>query len=317
MGTAESAAVAAEPTREGVVPRWALVRRCALVLYAVALVVYTLAIGVPVQRELVIGLTCGALACASIGRSGRQIVQLALDWMPLVLILAAYDYTRGFADSMGFGVHFTEMVDFDRLVFPGSTPTEWLQANLDQAGAVGPWDVFFTLVYTSYFIVPFAVAGVLWARHRRSFQQYTRRLVTLALAGLSTYILFPAAPPWMAAENGLLEGVERTTGRGWEAFSMGTAIAFKKGQASVNLVAAVPSLHLAFTALVAMFLWSRVRPAWRPLLALYPVAMGITLMATAEHYLFDIVLGAVYAALVMAGWRWWEARRLRSRTKPA
>jgi hypothetical protein len=45
--------------------------------------------------------------------------------------------------------------------------------------------------------------------------------------------------------------------------------------------------------------------------------MGITLMATAEHYLFDILLGAVYAALVMAGWRWWEARRLRSRTTPA
>ena len=54
----------------------------------------------------------------------------------------------------------------------------------------------------------------------------------------------------------------------------GTAGLFSEGQASVNLVAAVPSLHSAFSALVAMFLWGRVRPWLRPLLALYPLAMG-------------------------------------------
>jgi membrane-associated phospholipid phosphatase len=88
---------------------------------------------------------------------------------------------------------------------------------------------------------------------------------------------------------------------------------FEKGQATVNLVAAVPSLHAAFVALVAMFLWGRVRPVWRPLLALYPVAMGVTLMATGEHYLFDVLLGWLYAGLVMLAWGSWERRRLRSR----
>ena len=77
------------------------------------------------------------------------------------------------------------------------------------------------------------------------------------------------------------------------------------------------SLHAAFTALVAMFLWNRVRPAWRPLLAFYPMAMGLTLMATAEHYFFDVALGWGYAAAVMLAWNRWEARRLRSRTATA
>ena len=58
-----------------------------------------------------------------------------------------------------------------------------------------------------------------------------------------------------------------------------------------NPVAAVPSLHTAFCALVAFFLWSRVRPGVRPLLLLYPLAMGLTLMACGEHYFFDVVLG--------------------------
>jgi hypothetical protein len=171
------------------------------------------------------------------------------------------------------------------------------------------WDVAFTLVYTSYFIVPFAVAGVLWARERAAFLRFTKRLVTLALAGLATYMTYPAAPPWMASEEGLLDGVHRTTAKGWEALDVGTAALFSRGQGAVNLVAAVPSLHSAFVALVAMFLWGRVRPIWRPLLVLYPLAMGLTLIATGEHYFFDVALGWLYAAIVMAGWGWWESRR--------
>jgi hypothetical protein len=313
VSTAEFGALRAEPAPRTRIPAWSFVRRCALVLYAVALVAYTARYGIPVQRELVIAWTCGALACASIGRPPRQILQLVLDWLPLVLVLAVYDFTRGAADSLGVGVNFSPMIEFDRFVFPGETPTEWLQANLNRPDAVMWWDVAFSAVYTSYFIVPFAVAGTLWAVNRSSFVQFSRRLVSLAAAGLTTYILFPAAPPWMAAERGLLDGVDRTTGRGWEVLSMETAGMFEKGQGTVNLVAAVPSLHAAFVALVAMFLWRRVRPIWWPLLALYPVAMGVTLMATGEHYLFDVLLGWLYAGLVMLAWAQWEQRRLRTR----
>ena len=108
---------------------------------------------------------------------------------------------------------------------------------------------------------------------------------------------------------GLIDGIQRSTSQGWEVIGGGTTGLFSEGQASVNLVAAVPSLHSAFTALVAMFLWNRVRPGFRPLLALYPLAMGLTLIATAEHYFFDVLLGWMYAGAVMAGWAWWEGRR--------
>lgn len=291
---------------------WVAVRRCALALYLAALVAWSASYGIPIQRELVIAWICGALVCVSLGRHPRQILQLVLDWLPIVAVFLAYDFTRGAADSLGISAHVHTMLDFDRFVFFGTTPTEWLQAHLYDADVVNWWDVVFTLVYTSYFIVPFVLAGVLWARDRLAFLRYTRRLVTLALAGLATYIAFPAAPPWMAADMGLIGEVHRSTSKGWEVLSVGTAWFFSEGQASVNLVAAVPSLHSAFTALVAMFLWNRVRPALRPLLALYPLAMGLTLMATGEHYFFDVLLGWVYAGLVMAAWGWVERRRARS-----
>jgi membrane-associated phospholipid phosphatase len=289
---------------------WAVLRPYAFGLYAVALVLWTATYGIPVQRELVILWTCGALACASIGRPPREILQLVLDWLPIVAVLWVYDLTRGAADSFGIGAHIHTMIDFDNFVFGGETPTEWLQDRLYEPNVVNWWDVLFTFVYTSYFIVPFALAGYLWARDRRAFHRFTRRLVTLALAGLATYIAFPAAPPWMAGEMGLIDEVHRTTGKGWEVVSVGTASLFSKGQASSNLVAAVPSLHTAFVTLVALFLWSRVRRRWlRPFLLLYPLLMGLTLMATGEHYFFDVALGWIYAGAVMAAWSWWERRQ--------
>ena len=42
---------------------------------------------------------------------------------------------------------------------------------------------------------------------------------------------------------------------------------------------------------------------------LYPLAMGLALIATGEHYFFDVLLGWLYAAAVMGGWAWWERRR--------
>jgi len=308
--TGESAAVS-ERSESFRFASWAAARPYALALYFVALILWSARYGIPVQRELVILWTCGALACVSIGRPPREIVQLVIDWLPIVAVLWAYDLTRGMADSLGSGVHVHAMVDVDRCVF-GEVPTVWLQERLYQPGVVNWWDVAFTLIYTSYFIVPFVLAGYLWARDRLAFLRFAKRLVTLALAGLATYILFPAAPPWMAGEMGVIEEVHRTTARGWEVLGVGTASLFSKGQAASNLVAAVPSLHSAFVALVAMFLWGRVRAPWRPLLLLYPLAMGLALMATGEHYFFDVVLGWAYAGAVMGAWALWERRGLAS-----
>ncbi len=311
MSTAELAQTGAgsEALPATSTPRIAIVRRVALVAYLAVFVAWTLRYGISVQRELVIGWITGALACASIGRPPREIAQLVLDWLPMVALLLAYDYTRGVADSVGMPVHFTTMIDFDRFVFFGQTPTEWLQARVIDAGAVHWWDVCFTLIYTSHFIVPFAVAGAFWARSRVAFKQFTNRFLTLSGAGLATYILFPAAPPWMAADQGLIDPVFRSSGRGWEVISVNTAAAFDKGQSVVNLVAAVPSLHAGIAMLVSMFLWPRVGWPWRGLVALYPLAMALMLMATGEHYFFDVALGWAYAAVVMAGWGWWERRR--------
>jgi PAP2 superfamily len=295
---------------------WVGVRRGVLVLYFISLGVWSAHYGIPVQRELVVAWVCGALACASLGRPWREVLRLVRDWLPMLMLLSAYDFTRGAADSLGIGVHVHVMIDFDRFLFFGTTPTEWLQAHVNDPTVVNSVDVAFTLIYTSYFIVPFTVAGCLWTRDRLEFLRFSRRIVTLSAVGLATYIAFPAAPPWMAADMGLLHGVARTTSDGWQVIGGRTVELFDEGRASVNLVAAVPSLHSAFAMLVALFLWPRVRRPLRPLLLLYPLAMGLTLMATGEHYFFDVLLGWIYAGSVMRAWAWWERVTVRGRSRP-
>lgn len=286
-----------------------LARRLALLTWLAALIFATLTWGVPLQSGMVIAWTCTGLACASIGHPRREIVQMVKDWAPLALILLFYDVSRGVADEVGVPVHFTSMIDFDRWAFGGQIPTVWLQERIIDVQHPNWWEVGFTLVYTSHFVAWLAIGGALWNRNREMFRGFTRRLLSLGFAGLITYIIYPAAPPWMASQEGFIGPVQRTTAKGWDLIGVHRAHTIEQGQAVVNKVAAVPSLHAGFAALIATYFWPRVRWYWRPLLAAYPLAMGLTLLATGEHYFFDIILGWIYAAAVLLAWNWWDRRK--------
>jgi membrane-associated phospholipid phosphatase len=120
--------------------------------------------------------------------------------------------------------------------------------------------------------------------------------------------------------------VERISTRGWGTLHLDSAQSLiDEGQAGVNEVAAIPSHHAALTVLTSVFLWRRVRRRWRPLLAAYPLIMALSLVYSAEHYVFDILLGWGAAAIVFVvvsqlELRWpylsTAARRLRSSPLP-
>jgi membrane-associated phospholipid phosphatase len=103
---------------------------------------------------------------------------------------------------------------------------------------------------------------------------------------------------------GALPYVQRISGRGFGYLHLSRAAALiNTGQQTSDLVAAVPSLHSAGVLLFAIFMWKRVRRRYRPLLALYPLAMTFTLVYSGEHYVTDVLLGwvaAVFVAVVAA-----------------
>jgi membrane-associated phospholipid phosphatase len=124
-------------------------------------------------------------------------------------------------------------------------------------------------------------------------------VVLLAVAGFATYALFPAVPPWLASVHGNLPPTDRVVPTVWATVHWANVDAiFETGSRYANDVAAMPSLHAAYSLLVVLFLWdlvpARLRPV-RPVVALYPLAMGFALVYGAEHYVVDIVAGWAYA----------------------
>ena len=95
--------------------------------------------------------------------------------------------------------------------------------------------------------------------------------------------------------------VERISARGWEYLNIHVASSLIEiGQGKANLVAAIPSLHAGLTMLLALFMWPRVKALGKTLFMGYAFAMAFTLVYTAEHYVFDVLLGWALAAFVIA-----------------
>ena len=293
-------------TRKEADPRQ--VRILGLTVMSALFLVLGIVRGFPFDREQVLFWVVVFLFVGTLGseRGGARILR---DWLPFGVLLVIYDLSRGVADDLGMPIHFEPQLRADEILFFGEVPTVWLQDRFYEP-SVQWWEALLSLTYVSHFIVPFLAAAVLWFRERDAWIAYVRRFITLSFLGVATYVVFPAAPPWLAAERGLIDPIARTTTRGWEVLGLDIAgRMLAKGQASVNEVAAVPSLHAAFAFLVTVFFWNRWRPALRPVLALYSVAMVLALVFSGEHYVVDALLGWLYVLAIHAGWTRWERRR--------
>jgi membrane-associated phospholipid phosphatase len=163
------------------------------------------------------------------------------------------------------------------------------------------------------------VAAILWKIDRQRFRLFAVFVATLSFAGLITYALYPAAPPWMASQAHLMPHVTRIIPVIWQSFDLHSAGSLvEHGYRYANNVAAVPSLHAAFSLLIAITLWPRKRKWLRPIVALYPLAMAFSLIFSAEHYVSDILLGWAYTIATIfaakAMMRWWSSRAPRPRS---
>jgi membrane-associated phospholipid phosphatase len=297
---------------------WDHVRWSAYAVYAAVLVWVVAVKGVPTGRTSLAVIIISGLAFTSIGRGWRQARRVVVDWLPFTAVLLAYDQTRGVADALGISLHEADALRVEQWFFGGAEPTIWLQHHLYNPSHVYWYDALCTLVYTSHFLATPVLAAILWLRDRALWLRYISRVIVLSVAGLITYCLFPEAPPWMAARDGLTGPVERLSARGWiwlHAGNIKDLLARGQNEGS-NPVAAMPSLHAAFAILVAIMIAGRVRSRWRYLAALYPIAMGFTLVYCGEHYVIDLVAGVAYALAVHVALNRWEARRQAGQVMP-
>ena len=303
-------------------PRRRTAGRVAVGVWAVGLVWFCVTQGFPFDRLNMSLWILSGLAAASIGRPLGSLKRVFLDWVPLLVVLYLYDFSRHLATFLNRPILETSQIDWDRTLFLGAIPVVWLQQHFYDAANVRWYDSVASLVYVSHFLAAWVIAAVRYMRNRREWFLWVRALVVLCFAGLVTFAILPAAPPWYAAKDGYLPSVERIATRGLDGLGIHWARQLIDNGASVsNDVAAIPSLHTGFAVLIAVWFYPRIperHRVWaRPLLVAYPIVMLLVLVYGGEHYVVDGIIGAAYVFAVVHGLRAydrWRVRHSRGRT---
>ncbi len=148
-----------------------------------------------------------------------------------------------------------------------------------------------------HFVVPMITGYIFWETDRDYFREYAAAIVALSYLTFLTYLIFPAAPPWMGSQQGIIPSVQHITtvilGHLFNYVSIPTVYRYFGD----NITAAVPSLHAAYPLLSALYIGKKWPKVW-PILAAYVLGVWLAVMYLGEHYFFDVTLGAIYAMFV-------------------
>jgi protein-S-isoprenylcysteine O-methyltransferase Ste14 len=238
------------------------------------------------------------LAAALFSNRGGRFVR---DWLPVLLGFFAYSLAGQFASGLDFTVHYTPQIDAERALAFGAVPTIWLQ-DLLYNGTTGALEVFAMTMYLSHFFAPVLLGFYLWwKRLRDGFTQLMFGLLTVSILAEITFVLAPTAPPWLAAQQGLLPPVDHVIKQGLYDLDLTAAASFYGDPDAYNIVAAIPSLHAAWPVIGLLVARRWGLPRWVILLqAAQLVGVVFAIVYTGEHYLVDALVGGVYAVVAWA-----------------
>lgn len=160
---------------------------------------------------------------------------------------------------------------------------------LEQLATWTYWNSEFTVISSTLLFV--------YLRRHESFTRFRNAILATNLLGLVGYVVLPTAPPRMFPGYGF---IDQLTGH-----ESGIV------QLAANPYAAMPSLHAADALIVGVMMAVVCRRLWAKVLwAIWPMWVWFTVMATANHYWLDVVVGAL-VALVGLGLAWGREHRLR------
>ena len=204
-----------------------------------------------------------------------------------VLAYQGYQVVRGIADSHPS----TALANGTHIIHLEQSLGAFFEPAFQQAFLTHQWII--DLANWSYFNSHFVVttAFLVWLYlYRNDHFNFVRNMFLVAMGlALIGYVLYPTAPPRMFPGDGFTDTIAAFTSTNQDA-SFTSLL--------VNPYAAVPSMHIAFSLMVAVAAMNLVRSAWaRILWSVYPLSVFFVIVVTANHFWFDAALGAMVACL--------------------
>lgn len=159
-----------------------------------------------------------------------------------------------------------------------------------------------TILSNVYLAAQLAVLPVsivwLYRRCQPIYRKVRTTIIATWMISVPIFALFPVAPPRLAA-LGLADPLS------------GQATSVLSGSSTMfyNQFAAVPSLHVGFAFAIGVAVACAARSRWiKALAALWGPVVTLTVIATANHYVFDVIAGL---AVTAAGFGVWHVRERR------
>jgi len=148
---------------------------------------------------------------------------------------------------------------------------------------------------------PVIVVTMVWLvlRHREIFLRLRDAMLVSGALGIIVFVSYPVAPPRLAG-LGLVDTITQSS----------DSYRYLQPPAFVNQYAALPSLHVGWDLLVGMAIFAATTNiVLRVLGCLMPLAMAYAVVATANHFVLDVVAGVTLVlvgqlvALRLEAWR--------------
>ncbi len=165
---------------------------------------------------------------------------------------------------------------------------DWEQALQAQALAHGPSITLANWMYIWGFWPSLAGAAVfLFVWHRDEYVRLRNAIFASGLIGFLFFAVLPVAPPRLADPR-LVDTIRETVG--WYRTMQPSGL--------TDQFAAMPSLHVGWSLLVGLAVARALggRAAYS-IAVLFPTAMALAVVVTANHYVVDVVVGSAVAML--------------------
>jgi hypothetical protein len=223
-----------------------------------------------------------------------RLLQFVQDWSPPLILFLSYEYLRSLIPKLAIAPHIFPMIKFDQTIF-GAIPAVTLQ-HWFFTGSIRWYDYLAAVLYESHFIVFLLVGFLFWLKNKEAFRKYYAALLVLSYMAFITFVIFPAAPPWMASQLGYIPPLADISGKVFSRFPGPLNLPSLYEFFGANQVAAVPSLHAAYPWLTFLFVWARTRILG---LLTIPYVLGVwfSVIYLGDHYVFDILIGCLYATV--------------------
>jgi hypothetical protein len=208
--------------------------------------------------------------------------------------LAAYEMPNDDPEALRRRVRVEYPVRLDCVLGLGRTPTLRLQRALGSAGPFRSFEKVLVWSHWLWFLFPHGTAAYLRARAPDRFPRGATMIYATFDLGMLTYWALPTAPPWYAAQQGLM-----ADGRTPELRRMMVEYGAEfwqdrwprlYGSLAGNPLAAMPSLHFATSVMAAHLLGETGRVAGALAWA-YTGTLGFALVYLGEHYVVDLLAG--------------------------